>query len=540
MSCKMYNAAIYCRLSKEDGNKLESNSISSQKAYCEDYIAKQEDIRITQEPFVDDGISGVSLEREGFKALEKEIIAGRIDCVVVKDLSRFSRNYLDSGRYVEKIFPKLGVRFIAINDHYDSLTSDPNFSGFALPFKNLINDSYSQDISVKIRSSLEIKKKNGAFVGNYCPYGYKRHENLRHKLIVDENVRGNIRNIFYLFKEGVSIGKIAEKLNELEVLSPMDYKRASGVHFETSFKTYNKAKWEYNTVKRILTNEVYTGVLSQGKRGTVNYKVKVVQNKHENEWIRIEDSHEPIISREDFIVVNQMLKRDMRTSIDKKENVLSGFLFCADCGATMVKTTTVRNGKKYTYYVCSNHKKNKNCSTHSISSKIVEEKIYHAIYTQIELIMDLEETLILIEKLPNKEERIMESDHQIKLLESEVDNYKKLKLRLYEDFVDEVISIIEYQEFHQIYSQRLEAKKIILKKLNKEASKEEIIGDSKKNWVTRFKSNKNIESLNRRIVMSFIHEVKLHEKGGIEIVFKYSDEFQTALSCLLKNKDKIA
>ncbi len=376
MSKKVYRAVIYCRLSKEDGNKVESNNIAGQRAYCEDYISKQDDIVVVREPIIDDGFSGVALERDGFKALEILVRAKKVDCIVVRDLSRFSRNYIDAGRYLEKIFPSLGVRFIAINDNYDSLTSDPQSDAFILPFKNLINDTYCKDISVKIRSSLEIKKKNGDYVSNFCPYGYKRDEVNRHKLVVDEEVREIVQMIFSLFKDGISIGKIADRLNAIGILSPMEYKRAKGIKFEKVFKTSENAKWEYNTVKRILVNDIYIGVLTQGKKGSPNYKVKSVRVKEESEWISKQDNHEPLVSFEDFDAVNQMLKRDMRSKDDNSENTLSGFIFCSDCGGTMIRKTIPSKGKKYVYYICSCHKKNKTCTSHSIAVSEVEEKVF--------------------------------------------------------------------------------------------------------------------------------------------------------------------
>ena len=198
MPGKVYRTAIYCRLSREDGDKVESNlsredgdkvesnSIASQRAICEDYIARHDDLEIVCEPFVDDGYSGVSFNRPNFKKLEDAIRKGAIDCIVVKDLSRFSRNYIDGGRYLEKIFPQLGIRFIAVNDAYDSLTGDPQSDSFVIPFKNLINDSYCKDISMKIRSSLEVKQKNGEFVGAFAPYGYKKSPENKNQLVVDK------------------------------------------------------------------------------------------------------------------------------------------------------------------------------------------------------------------------------------------------------------------------------------------------------------------------------------------------------------------
>ena len=202
MPDKVYRTAIYCRLSREDGDKVESNSIASQRAICEDYIARHEDLELVCEPFVDDGYSGVSFNRPQFKKLEEAIRKGALDCIVVKDLSRFSRNYIDGGRYIEKIFPQLGIRFIAINDAYDSLTGDPQSDSFVIPFKNLINDSYCKDISMKIRSSLEVKQKSGEFVGSFAPYGYMKSPENKNQLIVDEAVSEYVQMILSMYKDG--------------------------------------------------------------------------------------------------------------------------------------------------------------------------------------------------------------------------------------------------------------------------------------------------------------------------------------------------
>ena len=357
MPDKVYRTAIYCRLSREDGDKVESNSIASQRAICEDYIARHEDLELVCEPFVDDGYSGVSFNRPQFKKLEEAIRKGALDCIVVKDLSRFSRNYIDGGRYIEKIFPQLGIRFIAINDAYDSLTGDPQSDSFVIPFKNLINDSYCKDISMKIRSSLEVKQKSGEFVGSFSPYGYMKSPENKNQLIVDEAVSEYVQMIFSMYKDGFSIGRIAKRLNQMGVLSPMEYKHSAGVKFDTVFKTGDTAKWTYKAVQRILTNEVYIGVLAQGKRGTPNYKVRVVKSKDESEWVKVENAHEALVSYEDFMAVKVMMQRDMRCSPDQDEaHLFSGFLFCGDCQQPMIRKTVPSKTKKYIYYVCSTNR----------------------------------------------------------------------------------------------------------------------------------------------------------------------------------------
>ena len=542
MPKKVYKAVVYCRLSKEDGDKVESNSISGQRAFCEEFISRQKDISIVREPIVDDGVSGVSFERAGFKELEEEIKKGKVNCVVVRDLSRFSRNYIDAGRYLEKIFPSLGIRFIAINDNYDSLTSDPQSDAFVLPFKNLINDTYCKDISVKIRSSLEIKKKNGDYVGPFCPYGYKRDEIDRHRLVVDENTRETIQTIFSLFKDGMSIGKIAQWLNATGVLPPMDYKRSTGVNFETVFKTSDTAKWEYNTVKRILTNDCYIGVLIQGKRGTPNYKDRRTKSKDESEWVKIENAHEALVSYEDFVAVNILLARDMRSTVDDSENSLSGFVFCADCGASMIRKTVPSRGKKYVYYVCSKNKKHKVCSTHSIALVEVEEKVLNGIRDQVEIVVNLEKALELIDETPSNNRQVFSYEKQIDALRTEIERYQKLKLRLYEDYNDEIITKDEYFEFKKIYTSNIEEKSKTIKQLEKECSQAINTVGASKTWIAIFKEYENFTALNRRVLLSLVDKILIYENHCIEVIFKYKDEYEETLDFILKfeNKEKIA
>lgn len=204
----------------------------------------------------------------------------------------------------------------------------------------MINDSYCKDISMKIRSSLEVKQKSGEFVGSFAPYGYMKSPENKNQLIVDEAVSEYVQMIFSMYKDGFSIGRIAKRLNQMGVLSPMEYKHSAGVKFDTVFKTGDTAKWTYKAVQRILTNEVYIGVLAQGKRGTPNYKVRVVKSKDESEWVKVENAHEALVSYEDFMAVKVMMQRDMRCSPDQDEaHLFSGFLFCGDCQQPMIRKT---------------------------------------------------------------------------------------------------------------------------------------------------------------------------------------------------------
>ncbi len=538
---KVYRTAIYCRLSREDGDKQESNSIASQRAICESYIAKHDDLELACPPFVDDGYSGVNFDRPSFREMEKLLKNGGIDCVVCKDLSRFARNYIDGGRYLEKIFPQLGIRFIAVNDAYDSLTSDPQSDSFVIPFKGLINDSYCKDISMKVRSSLTVKQKNGEFVGCFAPYGYQKAAEDRNQLVIDEDAGETVRTIFSLFKDGYSVGRIADRLNQLGVLSPMAYKRSKGIHFESAFQTGASTAWSYNAVRRILTNEVYLGVLIQGKYGRPNHKIKVVKLKDESEWVKAENTHEPLVSHEDFTAVQEMLNRDMRCAPEQAEvHPLSGFLFCGDCGQSMVCKSASSKTKKYIYYVCSTHRHSNVCSSHSVSGKLVEETVLRAIHDQIELVIRLDKALAMIAALPSESRKAFSYEAQITRLEEEIEQYQKRKLRLYEDLADGVIDKSEYAEFREQYNNAISEKEVSILRVRKEHQLLTSTGTTERNWVTLFKQYENIEALNRRILMALVDRILIYENHGIEIVFKYKDEYQQTLDYVLAYSGELA
>ena len=229
---RIYHAAIYVRLSKEDGDvagtaKAESNSISNQKNLIKDFLKDKDDIIVVSER-VDDGYSGSNFERPGFQMMMEDIRRGAVDCVVVKDLSRFGREYIDSGKYIERLFPALGVRFIAVNDHIDS-KEESGRDDIVVPFKNLMNDAYCRDISIKIRSHLEVKRKNGEYIGAFTPYGYKKDENDRNRLVPDLYAAGVVKDIFRMKMNGMSQAAIAERLNGKGILSPMEYKHSLGI-----------------------------------------------------------------------------------------------------------------------------------------------------------------------------------------------------------------------------------------------------------------------------------------------------------------------
>lgn len=272
-----YNAAAYVRLSKEDlisisGARTESNSISNQKQLILDFVKDKTDIKIVSIR-EDDGYTGTDYDRPDFQRMMDDIRAGIVNCVIVKDLSRFGREYINAGKYIDRLFPYYGVRLISINDGIDTITRSSS-DDFNIMVKNLMNDNYCRDISIKIRSQLQVKRKNGEFIGAFAPYGYEKSEEDKNKLVIDVYAAEVVRDIFRWKLEGLNPDTIARKLNEQGVLSPMEYKKSRGLSYKTSFKTKSKAQWVPMAVRRILTNPVYVGTLVQGIRTRPNYKIK--------------------------------------------------------------------------------------------------------------------------------------------------------------------------------------------------------------------------------------------------------------------------
>ena len=323
-----YQAAEYLRLSYTDDKSIESDSISNQKRLIEDFLKSHTDIQLVSTR-IDDGYSGILFDRPAFQEMMNDVTAGKINCVIVKDLSRLGREYIETGRYLRQVFPAYGVRFISINDGIDT-AHERIGDDLTVSMKNIINDAYCHDISVKTRSALMVKRKNGDYVGA-CPiYGYRKDPENRNRLVIDEQPARVVQDIFRRKIDGASAKKIAEELNRLGVLSPLAYKNSRGLPHPTGgYADCADAKWSPRTVIRILQDETYTGVLVQGREGTHNHKIKDVIQKPAEEWIRVENAHEAIIRRLDYDLVQKILRLDTRSAPEGQEVYLfSGLLVC--------------------------------------------------------------------------------------------------------------------------------------------------------------------------------------------------------------------
>ena len=545
-----YDTALYLRLSKEDGDvasgsKNESNSIANQKSLIMDYLQSRPEFRVVSIR-EDDGFSGTDFNRPAFQAMMEDVKKGVINCIIVKDLSRFGRNYIEVGRYLEKLFPMLGIRFIAVNDNYDSLEADTAHD-IVVPFKNLINDSYCRDLSVKIRSHLAIKRKKGEFIGAFACYGYLKDENNRNQLVVDTYAGQVVQDIFRMKINGMSQYRIADALNEQGILSPMEYKKYLGSHFESSFKVNPKAVWTAKAVTRILTNEVYTGVLVQGKQTTPNHKVKVRQEVDEADWIRVENAHESLIDRVLFDIVQNLMGRDTRTSPNETQVFpLSGLVYCGDCGHPMVRKTSRYTKKEkadtaqtYGYFLCSEKCGKGGCSWHRISENDLMGAVLGAVNLHIQKVLDVQEALKQIENAPSRQLMIQKYQERLSMKEEERKKAERLKIGIYEDLKDGLLDKDEYQKLKAEFDSRIAEADATVKELKRQITELEGSHSANAPWMIYFQQFGRLEQLTRWAAAIIINKILVYEDNRIKITFNFEadlNRIQEILSAAEEHK----
>ena len=523
----MYDAALYLRLSRddiEDGSvKTESDSIANQRELLRSFVKSQPDIQIF-DIYVDDGYSGGNFDRPEFKRMTKDIESGKVNCVIVKDLSRFGREYIEAGRWIEKIYPALNVRFISVMDQFDSNTADFSEKSFVVPVKNFLNESYCRDISGKVRSHQKIKREKGEFIGAFAPYGYCKDSENKNRLVVDAEAADVVRKIFAWKMEGFSLGAIAEKLNERQVLSPKAYKKANGENYNSGFRGTDTPKWSAVQIKRILTNEVYIGNLVQGKQERISYKVKKRLNKPETEWARVKDTHPAIIKQSEFEVVQKLLQYDGRASKTAEHaNFFSGFVFCGDCGTPMIRRVNRYKDREKAFYICQTKNKGGACTRHSVSEEVLKKIVLKEIQTYTALFADYERIMDELQKMKIDYEQVVRYDTQIAKLQSEYSRYYGLRTSLYDDLKDGLLSREEFDEFRDSYGKKCE-------ELNGRIEKQkELVKQMFENGVSAaiqledWKKSLEIKELDRTLLALTVDKIYIYENKQIKIHIRYQD-----------------
>ena len=547
MKEKHFYVAMYLRLSKDDNDiadvndirnvigkdgkvKSESNSIGNQRELIKSFVREQSDMEL-YDIYVDDGFSGSNFNRPEFKRMIADIEAGRVNCVIVKDLSRFGRDYIESGRYIQKIFPSLGVRFIALTDHFDSLSADSGESSIVLPVKNFINDSYCRDISTKVKSGLEVKRKNGECISPFAVYGYFKDEKDKNHLVVDRYAAENIRAIFKWKIEGLAISAIADKLNSLGILSPKEYKKSLGMKYNGGFSGAGTALWRGVAVKRILMNEVYLGHLIQGKTQKVNCKVKKNVERPREEWVRVENTHEAIISADDFEIVQNLLRSDGRVSPDMKSvGLFACLLFCGDCKEQMIRRVNRYRDRTKVYYICSTKNRGEGCSRHSIEEDRLIGIVSDTVKKYVNAFLEQKRLFDMAKDRETNFEVIARYDKEIGRLKEEQDKYYRLCSGLYDDLRNGVITKEEFERLYANFKQKetelgksQEKQEVLIKELFKK-------GVLSAGRLKTFQDSAELKELDRHTLSSLVKRIYVYENMRIKIEFYFADVYKVMLN----------
>ena len=535
----IWQAALYIRLSKEDGDKQESYSVTSQREILKEYLKQHPDIDF-YDFYIDDGWSGTNFDRPGFQRMMADIYDGKVNCVIVKDLSRFGRNYIEVGNYLEQIFPFMGVRFISIADSLDSYGNPGQMNTILVPFKNLINDEYCRDISNKVRSSLDSRRRSGKFIGSFSAYGYVKDPDNKGELLVDETVAPIVKNIYEWFLDGLGAITIAKKLNNMGIPSPSEYKKMCGLHYKVSDSSVKgPVMWGYSAVKRILQNRMYCGDLVQGVMRVTSYKVKKLQRVPEDEWMVCENHHEGIVDRETFDKVQRIFDTDTRMTQEQgRITMLGGFMRCADCGRAMNRHKNVHSYGTYHYFVCSTYKKvSKNvCSRHSIRADYVENAVLEAIQAQVAMAVKIDEVFQELEKNEKTKTNTVMLDGVLAGKEREIEKLSRIKEDLYMDWKSNILSKEEFISMKQRYTEDIERMQDEVLTLREEIKKQSDMKNFRcNNFVESFKKHQNIEYLTREVLLELVDTIYVHEGKKITIKFRFRDELQRCRELLELN-----
>lgn len=421
----IYNAALYCRLSKDDNNVGDSSSIATQKDMLTRYAAEQN--FCVYDIYVDDGYSGTNFDRPAFQKMKQDIEDGKVNLVITKDLSRLGRDYIISGQLIEEYFPKHNIRYIAITDGFDSLDKYNDIA----PFKNVVNELYARDISKKIRSAFETKMKEGKFIGNFAPYGYKKDDNDKNKLVIDEETAPIVQYIFKLAEEGYRPIDIARTLNDKHILPPALYRCSKNPKLNVD--NYSERKeWTSSNIQKMLKNITYIGHTAQHKTTKISFKSKVTVANQKQDWIIVENTHQPIIDKRTYEIVQKTIVSRRNPPKSDFKNIFSGIAVCADCGSRMSTTGTRKKDSKYNL-VCGRYKLygSKECTNHFIDYDVLYQLVLSNINKHIQITTESRKKILERLERPHNDSSVTKK--RLGALEKRKSEIQTVIQKLYED-----------------------------------------------------------------------------------------------------------
>lgn len=545
---RIYKVGGYVRLSVEDSGKPGADTIDAQRELVMEYIESQEEMRLV-DLYCDNGRTGTNFQRPEFDRLMDAVRAGKVDCIVVKDLSRFGRNYKETGNYLERIFPYLDVRFVAINDNFDTLTAERTQDGYIVPLKNIINEVYSRDISKKSSSALRIKQEKGEFIGSWAPYGYRKSAADKHRLEINPETAPVVRDIFAWRSKGMSFVQIVRRLNDLEIPAPSKYHY---IHGEVKTERFAHSVWHVPTVKGILFSPMYLGHMVQGRRYNDLAAGKKDCRIPCSEWKIVPNTHEAIIDEGTFQIVQEKREADQIAYKDRvgkfdelgsTPNILRGLIYCADCHKPMVRYKNVSEncGHRYYAFICRSHYENpKSCP----NKYLLEDKLLEVLWNCIQQEIILADNIGKLAKEHERSASVIrqkeELNCQITMATQEVSRYKRLYDSLYQNYVDRLIDEHEYTEMKQQYRAEMERAQVRLDALKQQQTvlKSQATDNP---WLRQFSKFSSATELTEEIVHALIARIEVDSYDHIEITLRYRDEYQRLRELLeLSEKEGLA
>lgn len=541
---RTWKVALYIRLSREDDDdKAESYSVTSQREILKEYLKQHPDMEL-YDIYIDDGWSGTNFDRPDFQRMIADIKARRVTCVVVKDLSRFCRNAVDGGYYLDNVFVSLQVRFIAINNCLDTFSDNMNAATrcISVGVQNVINESVAATTSVNVRGTLNVNREKGQFIGSFPTYGYAKSPDDHHQLIIDEEPAAIVRQIYAWFIAGKSIIGIAKELNERGIPNPSMYKRLKGMKYRHPAGASNDGLWPDSSVRRILTNEMYIGNMVQGKNTTISYKIKKCRAIPKEEWIIVEGTHEPIIEKDTFYQAQALFNKNIRKSPTKSEvDLFSGLVRCADCHRIMNKKTNQHSYGTYHYYRCATARKMKksSCGNHTIRIDKMQHTVMVTIQKMVELAVQMSEALSKINRDP---QRVKESDHlrqSLETLTSQREKEYRMQLDLYPDWKSGVITQQEYLALKAKIAEKIAVLDTKIENVKKTLDAYAHGIDDENAFITAFKKYENFTELTRGMLVELVDEILVHDNASIDVNFKFADAYQQVVEYIELNKESV-
>ncbi|MCY6370643.1 recombinase family protein [Clostridium ganghwense] len=520
-----YKVGIYVRLSREDEQKevVESESIQNQKEFLTKYV-RDKGLNLVK-IYQDDGYTGTNFDRPGFKELLKDIEDKKINMVITKDLSRLGRDYITTGEILEKYFPENDVRFVAVNDNMDSFINDNNVM---LPFKLVVNDYYARDISQKVRTTMNLKRQQGKYIGAFAPYGYKKDPKDKNHLIIDEEAAYIVNRIFAMYLNGEGEGKgygfskIANKLNKESILCPAAYKKLQNPNYNNVRSKY--CFWTPEVVRNILKNPTYAGNVTQNKYKKINYKIKKLKSMSVEEWITVEDSHEAIVSNETFEAIQRLISvkgnRQYNTKISK--HILSGLIFCGDCGGRMTYTKTP---KGESYCICAAYKRFHTCTRHSIKENELIESVLKDLKSILNAYIDKERLIKVAEEAKAKNTKKANIKSELRRIDKRLGEIQIFLKKMLEDKYLGKISEEMFNNFTDEYlkeQKKLKGEGVRLKEIIKKQEEESGNKDMFKNLVEELLK---MDEPDKLTLSKLIDKIEIYENKKIKIFYKFKLPF---------------